>query len=227
MSDYAVLIPAYNAAHTIGQLLDRIHMLKEAPQKILVVDDGSNDNTPGFAEEHGASVLRLPVNQGKGYALRQGLNWYVEKNFTGNIICLDADLQHPPEVIPDFINKTRQSGLPVIIGDRDKTPGKMPLHRILSNRITSGIISLLTGQKIPDSQCGYRLVHTDVLNEIELYENGFQMESEFILKAARQGVRIGSVPIPVIYNQQGSHIGNFRDTVRFVGLILRYMRNKI
>lgn len=227
MFDYAVLIPAYNAVHTIGELVDRIYALKEAPQTILVVDDGSNDNTSGLAEKHGAVTLRLPENMGKGFALRRGFDWYLEKGFSGYIICLDADLQHVPEVIPELLNSAQLTKRQVIIGNRDKRPGEMPLHRILSNRITSGIISLLAGQRIPDSQCGYRLLHTNVLKELKLTENGFQMESEFILKASRNAVQIGSVPVPVIYNRHGSHIGNFRDTVRFIGLISRYLRNKL
>ena len=226
MSEFAILIPAYNAEHSIPELLKRIRALECQPAHIVLVDDGSRDNTASLAAENGAKVIRLPKNSGKGRALRTGFSYYLDQKYDGNLLCLDADLQHLPETIPLFLDKVKEQGSRVIIGNRDKSPGKMPLHRILSNRITSGIISLLARQRIPDSQCGFRLIHTDVIRDLDLREDGFQLESEFILKIAKRKIRIDFVTIPVIYSGHGSHIGNVRDTIKFVKLIIRFLLKK-
>jgi glycosyltransferase involved in cell wall biosynthesis len=223
MIDYAVLIPAYNAGKTIRELILRVQHLAVLPVEIVVINDGSNDDTLEVLSEHEVTVLKHENNYGKGRALKTGFNYFLNKGYSGAIICLDADLQHPPEIITDFISYAETHNCRFIIGNRTKRIGEMPLHRIISNRLTSMIISLIIGQKIPDSQCGFRWLHTAVLKNINLQEDGFQLESEMILKAAQQGICIGSVSIPVIYNDSGSHIGNVRDTVKFIRLVLKFV----
>jgi len=225
--NYSILIPAYNAAGTLGQLIEKIVKLKPAPQDILVVNDGSADNTSKIARNAQVNVIDHNSNHGKGKALRSGFKHYIGQNYQGFILCLDADLQHPPEYIKDFLDYAQKTDFRFIIGTREKKIGQMPWHRILSNRITSLIISLITGQKIYDSQCGFRLIDIEVIKNLELSEDGFQLESEMILKAAKQGIKIGFVPIPVVYNQAGSHIGNVADTLKFVWLVVRYLVRKV
>ena len=98
----------------------------------------------------------------------------------------------------------------------------MPAHRILSNSITSYILSKLTGQKIEDSQCGYRLIKRKVIEKMELGEDGYQLESEMLLKSAQNDVKIDFVPIPTIYNTEKSHMRNFSDTLKFIRLIVKH-----
>jgi len=223
MKPYTILIPAYNAAATLPELLTRLKKVTPPPRQIVIIDDGSSDESAAIAENVGAEVIRLSRNHGKGYALRKGFHFLAKQGFAGYIICLDADLQHLPEYIPDFLTTAERENLAFVIGARRRNPGQMPLHRILSNTLTSRIISRLAGQKIADSQCGFRLIDSQLAAGIELSEDGFQMESEMIIKAGRQGVRIGSVAIPVIYNQQGSHIGNMRDTLKFIRLVFKQL----
>jgi glycosyltransferase involved in cell wall biosynthesis len=220
---YSILIPAYNAQNSIKELITRIKSLDIKAQAILVVNDGSVDKTSQLAREEDVEVIDIEINQGKGKALRNGFEHYIGQNFDGFVVCLDSDLQHPPEIIPEFIRYARETDYHFIIGNRSKKIGEMPLHRILSNKITSFIISAIAGQKIMDSQCGYRMIHTEILKNLDLVENGFQLESEMILKAAGQGVKIGCIPVPVIYNDAGSHIGNVQDTVKFVWVVLKYI----
>ena len=223
---YSVLIPAYNAGRTLNRLLDQLAGIHPAAQEIVVVNDGSADHTAQICTERGVTLINLEQNCGKGYALRRGFEYYRTKENTGFIVCLDADLQHPPELIPDFITYASETDCRFVIGNRSKKIGEMPFHRILSNRITSFIISMITGQKIYDSQCGFRLIDINTIKNLDLTEDGFQQESEMILKAAQQGVDINFIPIPAIYNDTGSHIGNVRDTFKFVLMVLKFIFNR-
>ena len=97
----------------------------------------------------------------------------------------------------------------------------MPFLRVISNRTTSALLSMLTRQKIKDSQCGFRLIQRRVLEDIKLNENGFQLESEFIIEAVKKGYAISFVPIPTIYNQEESNINHLGDTFRFIRLFIK------
>jgi hypothetical protein len=109
----------------------------------------------------------------------------------------------------------------LIVGYRIRHLNKMPFHRILSNSLTSLIVSVLSGQLIRDSQCGFRLIDTNVLRRIRLHENGFHQESELLIKAGWENVKIGFVSIPTVYHGENSAIRNIGDTIRFIFLILR------
>ena len=153
----------------------------------------------------------------KGAALLKGFEYFLQNSKADYLICMDADLQHPVKSIPDFLKNES----PFVIGNREKTLKTMPSHRILSNVITSKILSIASGQKILDSQCGYRMIHRDVISKLELNEKGFQLESEMVVEVAKMGVKIGYVDIPTIYNQSGSNISNVKDTLRFIRYIIK------
>lgn len=140
---------------------------------------------------------------------------------------MDADLQHPVYAISNFLQYAQQHASRFIIGKRQLSIKKMPIHRLVSNYLTSLIISLLTGQKISDSQCGFRFIHKEVLERIHLIENGFQLESEMIMRAAEIPVPIDFVSIPTIYKSEKSNIGNIQDTFRFIVLIVREIQTRI
>ena len=133
--------------------------------------------------------------------------------------------RHPVSAIPTFLNKTEKKNTKFILGNRDNRIGCMPLHRIMSNTITSFLISIIIKQRIRDSQCGFRLIHRNVLEKLELTESGFQLESEMILQAAKNGIKIDHINIPTIYNGENSSINNWKDTLRFLRLIIRGLFN--
>jgi len=219
---YVILIPAYNAEKTLPQLLRQIGALTVLPDKVFVIDDGSGDRTVELAKNDNLTVvMSLPVNRGKGEALKQGFDLIRRQSDAEFILCMDADLQHPVASVSDFLKAAETSDSRFIIGRRERKSGLMPVHRILSNTITSWMISLLSGQKIPDSQCGFRLIHRKVIERMDLREEGFQLESEMIVRAARLGCRIGSVDIPTVYNGKSSNISNLKDTVRFIRWVMR------
>jgi glycosyltransferase involved in cell wall biosynthesis len=227
MIKYDVLVPAYNAEKTISELLSQISSLDHPPENVIVVDDGSQDRTVQICENHDVRVIRNIENRGKGYVLKIGYNAFLEVASKDYLLCLDADLQHPVSSIPDFLEVANEKKSKFVLGVRKDRLKSMPPHRVVSNLLTSYIISWFSAQEIKDSQCGFRLIHRDVLEKIELTENGYQLESEMLLKSAREGFHIDCVAIPTIYNDEKSYIGHFSDTFRFTRLIFRELKGRL
>ncbi len=225
-----IIIPAYNPElHTLHQLLARINQLSLSNlEQVLVVDDGSRPPIAlVFPPNLPVQLLRQEINQGKGAALKLGFTRLLGNPHIQLILTLDADLQHPPEKIPEFLSRFGRYGEDIIVGYRSRSPRVMPPHRIVSNSLTSLIISLLTGQLVRDSQCGFRLIRREVLETISLKENRFHLESELLIRAGWQRFRIGFVPIPTIYNNEKSSIKNVQDTLNFIFLITQLIWEKL
>jgi glycosyltransferase involved in cell wall biosynthesis len=224
-----IIIPAYNPR--FDQLKELIQRLKILPPgdraKILIVDDGSDMPIRQDDFPPGIYILRHSVNQGKGGALRTGFHFFLKGGEDLLIITLDADLQHPPENLPDFIRAFHAGLGQIIVGYRKRKLSSMPFHRLCSNFLTSLIISVLTGRLIRDSQNGFRLIDSRVLRKLRLTETGFHLESEILIRAGWKGIRIGFVPIPTIYNLEKSSIHNVKDTVNFVRLIFQLLGERI
>ncbi len=219
MKKIAVLIPAYNASETIGGVISGV--MKHVPvDRIIVIDDGSSDRTSLVAEKLGARVVKHTENRGKGAALQTGFDICLEWPFDA-VITLDADLQHPPESIPDFFDLYSSGEFDVIIGSRLHHKKGMPFYRILSNTITTFLVSARTSLKIPDSQSGYRLIDRTVLEAVRLHSNGFEAETEFIIRAAERGFRFGSVPIETVYGGEKSHMTPWATTMNFVKILFQ------
>ena len=227
MIRYDVLIPAYNAEKTISELLSQLSSLIQPPENIIVTDDGSQDNTVQICENYKVRVIRNIENRGKGYVLKIGFKAFLEDSSTEYLLCLDADLQHPVSSVPDFLRVAENKQSKFVLGVRKDRLKSMPGHRVLSNLLTSYIISWFSDQNIKDSQCGFRLIHRDLLKKVKLAENGYQLESEMILDSAREGFLIDYVSIPTIYNDEKSYIGNFSDTFRFVRLIFKEIKGRM
>ncbi len=215
-----IVVPAFNLESAIGPLLEGIG--EAVPGAVsLVIDDGSDDDTAGAAGRvEGTVVLRHERNRGKGAALRTGFAYALREGFEG-VITLDGDGQHPPALIPAFLERRQKSGADLIVGARERRHTDMPLHRRLSNRITSRMASRLAGCELPDSQSGYRFVSRTVLENVKLTTSNYETETELLIRAARAGFMIDSVPIPTVYADETSHIDLWRDTVRFLKLLIR------
>ncbi len=224
-----IVIPAYNPVpEVLVVLLQRIvSACQGLDYRILIVDDGSRPAVRLPEEFPGVELLRHPENRGKGAALRSGFAHFSSSQPVDVIVTLDADLQHPPEFIPRFLAIYRRRRAPLVLGYRRRILGVMPFHRILSNMLTSLIISLLTGRLVRDSQCGYRLIDRRLLAEIPLHETGFHLESELVIRTGWRKHPIAHVPIPTIYSNQKSSIKNIPDTLNFVGLVFLLMKERI
>ncbi len=208
--DIVAVIPAFQAARTIAGVVEET--ARHLP--VLVVDDGSTDDTATAAESAGAEVLRQVPNQGKGAALRAGFQRALEAGSTA-VVTLDADGQHDPTCIPAFLEAWRSRHAPLIIGQRDFS--RMPLSRRLANNLGTWTFSWAVGRRIADNQSGYRLIARPLLPRLlESQEAGFEFEVEMITLAIRAGLAIDWVPIPTIYEDQGSHIRPLAHVTNFL-----------
>jgi glycosyltransferase involved in cell wall biosynthesis len=169
-------------------------------------------------------LVRHPQNYGKGAALRSG--FLAVQRAADLILTIDADGQHDPREVPRFLQRLRQSGLDIVVGDRMSRRGAMPRDRYLSNRLSSAVLSVVAGVAIRDSQCGFRLFRAKVLEKISLTTTYFETESEFLVKAAWAGFKIGTVSIAATYASQRSHISRWRDTLRFLKLMIALLRER-
>jgi glycosyltransferase involved in cell wall biosynthesis len=207
----AVIIPTHNESSSIRSLVDEI---KRQSIDIVVIDDGSTDETFRIASQSQAVVLQNDHNIGKGASLVKGFEYALSKGYDA-VITMDGDGQHLPEDIPSFLAAARSQKVGIIIGNRMQKVANMPRIRILTNSFMSWVISCITKQVIPDSQCGFRFIKKEVLQQIKLRTKNFEMESEMLIEASRAGFAIMSVPIKTVYNNERSHIHPVRDTIRF------------
>ena len=218
MNKIAVIIPAYNAGTTIAELIERTSRFV-GREDIVIIDDGSCGQTLETAGRTGVVILRHEANKGKGEALKTGFSYARNRDYLA-VITLDADLQHDPESIPDFVRRAGSfSG--IIVGTRRRNLKIMPFGRWLSNNLTSAVVSVLAGQTIRDSQSGYRLITAQVLKRIKLDSRKYDLESEILIKAKRKGFEIAETPIGTIYAGGKSSIKPLVDAFRFIRLMWR------
>lgn len=211
-----IIIPTFNESKEISRLIKEI---KERKLFVLVVDDGSCDNTPQIATYAGAVVLRNEVNQGKGACLKRGFSYALENNFDA-VVTMDGDGQHLPEDLFHFIHVAEGSKSDMFVGNRMLKTKNMPAIRIATNKFMSWFISLLSGQDIPDTQCGLRLIKRVILEKVKLKTSKYETESEIIIKASRLGFKIESIPVKTVYRGGKSRINPFIDTLRFLRFII-------
>jgi glycosyltransferase involved in cell wall biosynthesis len=207
------LIPAYNEANHITSVIQgaRIHL------PVLVVDDGSTDDTAMKAEAAGAIVLRQTPNQGKGAALRAGFRRAIE-NGCDAVLTLDADGQHDPAEISQFLKAHAERKADLIVGAR--TFAEMPLVRRVSNTVGTWAFSWAIGQPIPDNQSGYRLLSRRLMEALlESTEGGFEFEVEMIVVCVRRAYALDWIPIRTIYAGETSHIRPWRHTIGFFRVV--------
>jgi glycosyltransferase involved in cell wall biosynthesis len=210
-SQCAVVVPCLNEAATIEPLIIEARRFLPA---VIVVDDGSSDATAELATRAGADVVRHERRCGKGAALAAGWARARARGF-GWALSMDGDGQHAPEDIPLFLAAAAKTGTNLIIGDRMSNPAGMPWLRRWVNRWMSERISRLTGRKLPDTQCGFRLMRLDAWAQVHLRADHFEIESELLCKFIAAGHAVEFVPVRVIYRNEQSKIRPVRDTHRW------------
>jgi len=212
-----ILIPAYNEARFIGDVVKGA--LKYGP--VVVIDDGSSDETGAVAALAGARVIAHAVNRGKGKALNTGFNYAVQRKAAA-AITLDADGQHDPDEIPQFIEAFRAGRGDIIIGQRDFS--QMPAKNQFGNRTGTFLLGLAMGRPIPDNQSGYRLLSSAVLAAVRTDATRFEAEVELLLRAQLAGFQMAWIPIKTIYNDKVSHFRPLRDSWLFLKMVWRIWR---
>ena len=211
---FIALIPAYNEAARITGVVRgaSLHL------PVLVVDDGSKDETAHLAKKAGAEVISYQPNRGKGAALREGFKRAMAMEVSA-VLTLDADGQHDPDEIPLFLDAYKSEKHKLIIGARDFS--RMPLIRKIANTLGGKLISWAAGQEILDNQSGYRLISSDVMQAMLLSrESGFEFEVEMVMACLRNGWGLGWVPISTIYRDQGSHIQPLKHALNFLRMVI-------
>ena len=214
-----VVIPAYNAGKSVGGVVKScMHVMHD----ILVVDDGSIDDTGAAAKAAGAEVVRHPHNRGKGAALKTGFAWALEHGFD-DVITLDADAQHLPDEIPKFLECRQETHADLIIGGRAHLFGEMLPRRRTANRFSAWAIGKAAGMRVTDSQSGYRLYSANLLRKVHLRTDGFDMESEVIVHAGRGGFKLVTIPINLgfVDGVSTSHYKPLMDTLRIAWTVTR------
>jgi len=207
------VIPAYNEAAHVGQIVRQT--LRE--MSVLVVDDGSSDQTAALAEAAGAEVLRQSPNQGKGAALRAGFARALELGCEA-VLTLDADGQHDPADIRQFLEAYDTGRADLIIGRRDFS--RMPFSRRLANTMGRWLFSQAMGQPIPDNQSGFRLLSSRFIRALlNSTERGFEFEVEMLVNCVTQGYNLEWVDIRTLYAGETSHIRPLAHTRRFLRMV--------
>lgn len=185
---------------------------------IIAVDDGSTDNSANLISNFEKVILITNDNNyGKGYAIRKGFEKAIEID-SEIIFTLDGDNQHNPDMIPEFLDKIKSHD--IVIGNRLNNLKTMPFHRRLSNKITSYLLSKKLGVKIKDSQCGFRAYRNNVIKKVQTVFNGFEAESEILVKAIKNNFTIGFVDIPTIYGSQESKMKSFQAIKGFIKVLM-------
>lgn len=210
------LISAFNEGRYIAGVIGKA---KKYCREIIVVDDGSEDNTSDEAKLSGATVLRHDINKGKGAAIGTGISYLTGRNFDA-VVLMDADAQHDPDDIPVLAECMERTAADIVIGSRMHNPEDMPWIRLVTNRFMSWILRKYTKISLTDTQCGFRLIKKHVINSLNLNADKFEIESELIIKAAAKKFKVSEAPVKTIYGSEKSKIRPFRDTLRFIKFML-------
>lgn len=217
------VIPAFNDGASIGEVATRA--AEHCP--VIVVDDGSIDDTAQALTGAPVTVLRNPENRGKAWSLWRGFQEALEQGAEA-VISLDADHQHPPEEIPRLIRAAQEQPERIIIAARIIDGKRTPALRLLANRCADFWISWAAGYRIPDTQSGYRVYPAKLLRKLDLPiapKYSFVFESEALISAARLGFYASSVPVPAIYhdNPRPSHYRPALDTLRITRMVAGHL----
>ncbi len=215
-TNVCAVIPFYNEKDFLS---DVVSSTLNFVDNIIAVNDGSSDGSELTIGNYNAvKIISLDKNFGKGYALQQGFSESLKSHYD-IVITIDADKQHNPDFIPAFISMI--NNFDIVIGSRLNDTKNMPFQRILSNKITSVLLSLKTGQKILDSQCGFRAYKSEVLKKVKSFSLGYEAESEIIVYAARAGFKIGFVNISTIYGNEKSKMNPVKAILGFIKILFK------
>ncbi|BDZ70343.1 glycosyltransferase family 2 protein [Methanobacterium petrolearium] len=215
------IIPAYNEEKTIEEVVKRAKKYTD----VLVVDDGSTDETSSLAKNVGAEIMNHQQNLGKGAAMKTGLKYAIEEDYD-LMVFLDGDGQHDPHCIPLLLEGLYDTDM--IIGSRflKANPQNIPLHRKLSNEITTRLIRYVTGYHITDSQCGFRAISKKAAGIfVTIPYNDYVYESEVLCKASQKSLTLDEKPIKCIYGNEKSYV-RFRHVIHFIMFTLRLLLRK-
>jgi glycosyltransferase involved in cell wall biosynthesis len=205
------VIPCLNEEAAIAEV---VRGVKHHLPNVIVVDDGSTDQTGELAAKAGAEVIRQTVTRGKGAALRAGWERVRQRGFSW-ALTLDGDGQHAPEDIPAILAAGAAGDVDLVVGNRMAEPGQMPWIRKRTNGWMSRRLSEAAGLWLPDSQCGFRLMRIEAWATLPIETSHFEIESEVLLGFVARRFAVTFVPVRAIYKSEQSKIHPVRDSVRW------------
>jgi len=208
--DIAAVIPAYNCGTSIGAV---VAGARKVLADVVVVSDGSSDDTAEQALAAGGRLEILPENRGKGCALRRGIELALERK-PAALVLLDGDGQHDPGDLPALLAAWDGGELDLVVGARLQDSQRIPKVRFWTNYIGTRILSWMSELELEDSQSGYRIIASDLARRMRLRSDGYAIESEMLIKAGKLAARLGHVPVRTIYNEEESHFRPLIDTLR-------------
>lgn len=215
------VIPAFDAGQTISYVVKET---KKLVDQVIVINDGSRDNTKLEAEEAGADVVNNATNKGLGNALRRGFSEAI-KNKADVIITLDSDRQHDPSEIKILLKEFFNKNCDIVIGSRlldKKQWNNFPRHRLYGNLILTRITNLAMGRKFTsDSQSGYRVIKSEALKKMKLISERMEIASEIVYEFGVNNCQISEVPIKATYAQEISNQRILREPLRIIRLLFQ------
>ena len=219
MSSIVALLPAYNEEVSIGSVVLRT---KQYADRVVVIDDGSRDNTAEVAAMAGAEVLRHSRNHGKGAALKTGFG---SVNGDSVIVTIDTDGQHNPDDIPRLVEPILSGEADMVNGSRYLNGNKKdtPFYRRVGQRVLDTATNLDSGLAVTDSQSGFRAFASSTKDVFRFKQNGLAIESEMLADAAAAGLRIKEVEIGVRYDVDGSSENPVSHGIRILVKVLHDM----
>ena len=218
-SRVACVIPALNASPTLGAVVAGLRDALPAAF-VVVIDDGSSDETHAVASRVADAVHRFQLNRGKGAALREGFAMAVREGADA-ILTIDADGQHDPAFAPALVDAL--SCADVAIGARDRRSREMPAGRRLTNTLSAAAVAHCIGHPVADAQSGFRALRARVVSDIRPQGDRYEFETELLILAGRRGYRIAYVPVPTRYpGTVPSRFRPVRDSARIVGTLWRF-----
>ena len=225
LSNVLVGIPAYNEEVAIGSTVLAALRLTDS---VVVVDDGSSDNTASIAEEAGAIVIEHPSNRGKGAAIRTLFDWAGDESHDA-LVLIDGDGQHLPNEIPDVVDPVLEGSCDIAIGSRyiDGNGGETPLYRRFGQKTLDFLTSGSSGQSLTDTQSGFRALSPEAVEHLEITTDGLGVESEMISDATDRGMTMTEVPIDVKYEDvDGQTYNPVRHGVGVAAFVLQLVRDR-
>lgn len=218
-SKNCAIIPAFNAGNTLKSLIEKLQQVSLL-EAVIVVNDGSTDDTESIAQSENVIYIYHGINQGKGAALRSGFRKALNLNYDF-VVTIDADLQHNPDNISNLFRTMEGENLDLVVGSRMEHIKNMPWHRVLSNKMTSKLIAWRLNCDIRDSQSGFRLIKSNILKNIKLTTCRFETETELLMKAVLNGYRIGFTSVDTIYEKNAISSIRIIDIFRFIRIYIK------
>lgn len=220
--DILVLIPAFNEGNRIASVIESVKQL--GYRHVLVVDDGSDDDTSVVSGNAGAIVLSHLINRGPGAATMTGIQYARKKKFQ-YVVTIDGDGQHDPKDIDALVEEMKSSNVDIVIGDRfSGGTNEIPRVRKVFNAAANLITKVFADKNVSDSQSGFKILGPRAIAEIDIHIDGYGFCSELFIQGARKGLTFSQVPIKVYYPLETRQKGqNFREGIRTAAQIIQHV----